>query len=72
VLRAFDEYLRFGGFPEVANAADERAKGKTLQTYSDTTFYRDVLAAPPRIAFRISSNSRKISRRASSKMPSER
>jgi hypothetical protein len=43
VLRAFDEYLRFGGFPEVANAADERAKRKILQTYFDTTFYRDVL-----------------------------
>jgi len=43
VLRAFDEYLRFGGFPEVANAADEQAKRKILQTYFDTTFYRDVL-----------------------------
>lgn len=43
VLRAFDEYLRFGGFPEVANAVDERAKRKILQTYFDTTFYRDVL-----------------------------
>mgnify|MGYP001079164662 FL=1 len=43
VLRAFDEYLRFGGFPEVANAADVRAKEKILQTYFDTTFYRDVL-----------------------------
>ena len=43
VLRAFDDYLRFGGFPEVASAADERAKRKTLQTYFDTTFYRDVL-----------------------------
>jgi len=31
VLRAFDEYLRFGGFPEVANAADERAKGKIMK-----------------------------------------
>jgi predicted AAA+ superfamily ATPase len=43
ILRAFDEYLRFGGFPEVASAADEYAKRKLLQTYFETTFYRDVL-----------------------------
>lgn len=43
VLRAFDEYLRYGGFPEVVTAADERAKRRLLQTYFDTTFYRDVL-----------------------------
>ncbi|MDW7761122.1 MAG: ATP-binding protein [Acidobacteriota bacterium] len=43
VLRAFDEYLRYGGFPEVAAAADEPAKRKLLQTYFDTTFYRDIL-----------------------------
>ena len=43
ILRAFDEYLRSGGFPEVAGAADEPAKRRLLQTYFDTTFYRDVL-----------------------------
>lgn len=43
VLKAFDEFLRYGGFPEVASATDKRAKRRLLQTYFDTTFYRDVL-----------------------------
>lgn len=43
VLRVFDEYLRYGGFPEVASVTDERAKRRLLQTYFDMTFYRDVL-----------------------------
>jgi predicted AAA+ superfamily ATPase len=43
IQRAFDEYLRAGGFPEVVGAPDEAAKRRLLQTYFDTTFYRDVL-----------------------------
>lgn len=43
VLRAFDEYLLQGGFPEVAGLMDDAAKRKLLQTYFDTTFYKDVL-----------------------------
>ncbi len=43
ILRAFDEYLHFGGFPEVTNAQDERAKRKLMQVYYDMTFYRDVV-----------------------------
>ncbi|MEW5902075.1 MAG: ATP-binding protein [Acidobacteriota bacterium] len=43
ILRAFDEYLRCGGFPEVSGATDEGAKRRLLQAYFDTTFYRDVL-----------------------------
>jgi predicted AAA+ superfamily ATPase len=43
IQRAFDEYLRAGGFPEVVSAPDEPAKRRLLQTYFDTTFYRDIL-----------------------------
>ena len=43
ILRAFDEYLRFGGFPEAAGVTDESAKRRILQAYFDTTFYKDVL-----------------------------
>lgn len=43
VVRVFDEYLRFGGFPELAGVAGDAAKRRLLQTYYDTVFYRDVL-----------------------------
>lgn len=43
ILRAFDEFLRCGGFPEVSGAPDDGAKRRLLEAYFDTTFYRDVL-----------------------------
>jgi len=43
VVRAFDEYLKCGGFPEAAGLKDETAKRRLMQMYFDTVFYRDVL-----------------------------
>jgi len=43
ILKAFDEYLRYGGFPELAGLAGEAAKRRLLQSYFDTIFYKDVL-----------------------------
>lgn len=43
VLKAFDDYLRYGGFPELAGRAGEAAKRRLLQSYFDTIFYKDVL-----------------------------
>jgi len=43
LLRAFDEYLLYGGFPDVAAEADDRLKRKLLHTYFDTIYYKDVL-----------------------------
>ena len=43
LLRAFDDFLRFGGFPEMAGLAGEAARRRLLQSYFDTIFFRDVL-----------------------------
>ncbi|MCX7974296.1 MAG: ATP-binding protein, partial [Candidatus Aminicenantes bacterium] len=43
ILRAFDDYLRFGGFPEVAGIKEESAKRRVLQSYFDTIFYKDII-----------------------------
>jgi hypothetical protein len=43
VLRAFDEYLRFGGFPEMAGTEGEMPRRRLLQSYFDTIFFRDIL-----------------------------
>ncbi|MBU1209014.1 MAG: ATP-binding protein [Proteobacteria bacterium] len=43
IARAFDEFLRYGGFPELAGLAGETVKRRLLQTYFDTIFYKDVL-----------------------------
>ena len=43
VHKAFDEYLRYGGFPEQAGLSGEAAKRRLLQSYCDTIFYKDVL-----------------------------
>lgn len=43
VARAFDEFLRFGGFPEVLASPEEGAKRQRLQSYFDTVFYKDVI-----------------------------
>lgn len=43
VLKAFDDYLRYGGFPELAGLTEEADKRRLLQSYFDTIFYKDVL-----------------------------
>lgn len=42
VQRALAEYVRFGGFPEVVLAKDERRKELLLKQYFDDLIYRDV------------------------------
>jgi len=43
ILRAFDDYLKEGGFPEVLIREATTEKRKLLQTYYNTIFYRDIL-----------------------------
>jgi predicted AAA+ superfamily ATPase len=43
VLAAFDDYLQYGGFPEVASKINQGDKRKLLQNYYDTIFHRDVI-----------------------------
>jgi len=43
ILRALDEYLRFGGYPEVVKASGPLEKRQILQTYYRTIFYRDAV-----------------------------
>ena len=43
ILRAFDEYIKDGGFPEVLACETAMEKRRLLQTYYNTIFYRDIL-----------------------------
>jgi predicted AAA+ superfamily ATPase len=43
ILKAFDDYLRCGGFPELAGIAEEAAKRQLLQSYFNTIFYKDIV-----------------------------
>ena len=43
ILAAFDEYIKHGGFPEVAMASTEMEQRKILQSYFKTIFYKDIL-----------------------------
>ena len=43
ILAAFDEYLKHGGFPEVAMAGTGMEQRKILQGYFKTIFYKDIL-----------------------------
>ncbi|MEW5909534.1 MAG: ATP-binding protein [Thermodesulfobacteriota bacterium] len=43
MLAAFDEYIKQGGFPEVAMAEAGMEQRKILQNYFKTIFYRDIL-----------------------------
>lgn len=40
--KLFNEYLQFGGFPEILNQ-DEQIKRQTLQGYFELTFYKDIV-----------------------------
>lgn len=43
VLKAFEQYLKEGGFPEVVKKETVLEKRELLQTYYRTIFYRDIL-----------------------------
>ncbi len=43
VTRVFDEYLRYGGYPEAVEVPEESGKRRLLQTYFDTVFYKDMV-----------------------------
>lgn len=43
ILGLLDEYLEFGGFPEVASAQDNDTKLRILESYLDLTVYRDLV-----------------------------
>ncbi|MCD6227677.1 ATP-binding protein [Candidatus Micrarchaeota archaeon] len=40
----FDEYLEFGGFPEVSLFSGKMSKEKLLNTYFDLVFYKDLVS----------------------------
>jgi Predicted ATPase (AAA+ superfamily) len=42
-MKTFDQYLKEGGFPEVAKKETMPEKRELLQTYYRTIFYRDIL-----------------------------
>ena len=43
VKKAFNEYLKYGGFPEVVKEDDEQLKQEILQEYYSTIFRRDIV-----------------------------
>lgn len=43
VKKAFNEYLEYGGFPEVAKEDDKQIKHEILQEYYSTIFRRDIV-----------------------------
>ncbi|MCX6350115.1 MAG: ATP-binding protein [Candidatus Aureabacteria bacterium] len=43
IIKAFDDYAREGGFPELLHKSDATEKRKLLQNYYQTVFYRDIL-----------------------------
>jgi len=43
IFAAFDDYIKHGGFPEVAMASNESEQRRLLQSYFKTIFYRDIL-----------------------------
>ncbi len=43
VMKYLDEYVRFGGFPEVALDDDENSKVKTLKEYVEVLLMRDII-----------------------------
>lgn len=43
IIAAFEEYLNYGGFPEVIMLASSSERRRLLQSYFQTVFYKDVL-----------------------------
>lgn len=43
LMKVFDEYLHHGGYPEVTARQSALEKRQLLQTYYQTTFYKDIL-----------------------------
>lgn len=44
IKKYFDEYLEFGGFPEVSLFSERISKEKLLKTYFDLVFYKDLVS----------------------------
>lgn len=43
IIAAFDDYLCSGGFPDVAATVSATARRRLLQSYFQTTYYKDIL-----------------------------
>jgi len=43
VYNLFDEYIQFGGFPEIVKTDDKKEKISILENYYSTMFYNDIL-----------------------------
>jgi len=43
ILHALNEYLFWGGFPEVVKSEDDFIRGKILQEYADLILYKDLI-----------------------------
>ncbi|MFP4487533.1 MAG: ATP-binding protein [Campylobacterales bacterium] len=43
ILNAFERYLHFGGFPELAEVNNDEQKRKILQEYYDVMLFRDII-----------------------------
>ncbi len=41
--KAFNEYMNYGGFPEIVLEEDEKMKGDILREYYSTIFYKDII-----------------------------
>jgi predicted AAA+ superfamily ATPase len=43
ITRFYDQYFRCGGYPEITFVEDESVKGRIVQDYFNTVFYRDLV-----------------------------
>jgi len=43
LLRFFDEYIEFGGFPEVVIEKNKESKVKDIESYLELTIYKDII-----------------------------
>lgn len=43
LMRLFDEYMRYGGYPEIIKKENEIEKKELANSYFDTTYYKDVV-----------------------------
>ncbi|MFH1094628.1 MAG: ATP-binding protein [Candidatus Micrarchaeota archaeon] len=44
LMKEFDIYLNYGGFPQMAPFTDEESRRRSLETYFNLVFYKDVIA----------------------------
>ncbi|MBW1744730.1 MAG: ATP-binding protein, partial [Deltaproteobacteria bacterium] len=43
ITRFYEQYFRCGGYPEITFVEDESVKGRIVQDYFNTVFYRDLV-----------------------------